>query len=63
MKFDTRYNDLEDRVYRATKFLEEAYNNKTICDIENIDELFEALDVAEDIAYLESKLKAYHLEY
>lgn len=63
MKFETQsigdvncYND-------ALAFLKDAHAKGAINDIENMGELFDALDINLVIEYLQARLRVYHIDY
>ena len=62
MKFITHCSSASDRAYEALEFLKEAYANKKLNDIENMEEVFEVLDIALLLEEKENKLKEFHIE-
>ena len=63
MKFETKSVRDVDRYNDALTFLQDAYDKGTINEIENMDALFDELDILGYIEYLQDRLKVYHIDY
>ena len=63
MKFVTSCTSKVDKAYFALEFLRNVSKSKQLNEIENIDYLFECLDVSEDLEYAQRKLKEFHIDF
>ena len=63
MKFEPHYISKADLAFRALEFLRDAYERGLIGEIENMDDVFDALDIAQDLEYAHQRLDQYHIEY
>lgn len=63
MKFEPHYSGKSDRAYEALEFLRDAYERGLIGEIENMDDVLDALDIAQDLEYAHQRLDQYHIEY
>ena len=57
MKFDYNVSYKPDLAFYALEFLSEAYESGTIIDIENMEDVLDALDISQDLEYLEQIIK------
>lgn len=62
MKFVTNCTSKVDKSYFALEFLRSASKSKQLNEIENIDYVFECLDISEDLEYAQQKLKEFHID-
>ena len=64
MKFNTNrtYKSLVDDAFEALLFLRDAYENNKLNEIENMDEVLNALDISGELAYALQRLKDFHIE-
>jgi len=63
MIFEDNYSSKTDKANFALMFLREAKKSNKINEIENIDYVFDCLDISGDLEYLERKLKENHIDY
>ena len=63
MIFEDNHSSKTDKAYFALAFLREAKKNNKLNEIENIDYVFDCLDISGDLEYLEQKLKENHIDY
>ena len=61
MFFHCVSSEKTERAFFALQFLQKAIAEKTIYEIENIDELINALDISQDLAFAEQQLKSNHI--
>lgn len=62
MKFSSHSSELSDRAYDALEFLRNAYMSGMLAEIENMEDVFGALDISQNLAYANQRLKSYHIE-
>lgn len=63
MKFKTRScSSNADKAYKALEFLREAYSEGKLNDIENMKDVFDALDISEDLEFAYRRLRDYHID-
>ena len=63
MRFETICSSKTDKAYLALEFLREAHKTNRLNEIENIDYVFECLDISNDLEYAQQKLKEFHIDY
>lgn len=63
MKFETSCSDQAGKAYFALEFLREAYKNGKLQEIENIEYVFDCLDISSDLEYTQQKLKEFHIDF
>ena len=63
MKFETSWSDQASKAYFALEFLREAHKNGKLQEIENIEHVFDCLDISSDLEYAQQKLKDFHIDY
>ncbi len=63
MKFETVCTNSADKAYVALKFLRDAYEKNKINEIENLEYVFECLDISQDLEYANRKLDEFYIEY
>ena len=61
MKFETRWTDKTTRAFEALEFLRVAYKGGKLSEIENMEEVIEAIDIVQDLEYAYSVLESYHI--
>lgn len=64
MKFNRNrtYKNLVDDAFEALQFLRDAYENNRLNEIENMDDVLDALDISGDLEYALQRLKDFHIE-
>ena len=62
MKFITNSHDAADRAYDALLFLRNAYDAGKIGEIENMEDVFDALDISGELELAQKRLKQYHID-
>ena len=64
MKFNRNrtYKNLVDDAFEALQFLRDAYENNRLNEIENMDDVLDALDISGDLEYALQRLKEFHIE-
>ena len=63
MKFETICNSKTDKVYFALEFLRKACDDNRLNEIENIDYVFDCLDISGDLEYAQQKLEEFHIDF
>lgn len=61
MKFETRCSERARQVFEAIEFLRKAYKEGKLLEVENFDDLLEALDSSQELEYYYSVLKGNHI--
>lgn len=64
MKFNRNRTckNLVDDAFEALQFLRDAYENNRLNEIENMDDVLDALDISGDLEYALQRLKEFHIE-
>lgn len=63
IKFVCLSNSKIEKASQALDFLKNVSGNNQLGSIENIDYVFDCLDISGDLEYLEQKLKENHIDY
>ena len=63
MKFETNCTTKSDKAYFALEFLRKAYEDNRLNEIENIDYVFDCLDISGDLEYAQQKLEEFHIDF
>ena len=63
MKFETICNSKIDKAYFALEFLRKACDDNKLNEIENIDYVFDCLDIFGDLEYAQQKLEEFHIDF
>ncbi len=63
MKFEIICSSKTDKAYFALEFLREAYMANKLNEIENIDYVFDCLDISTDLEYAQQKLEEFHIDF
>ncbi|MDY5669656.1 MAG: hypothetical protein SPF87_04360 [Bacilli bacterium] len=63
MKFETICNSKTDIAYFALEFLRKACDDNRLNEIENIDYVFDCLDISGDLEYAQQKLEEFHIDF
>lgn len=63
MKFETLCTTKSDKAYFALDFLRKAYEEGRLNEIENIEYVFDCLDISQDLEYAQQRLELYHIDY
>ena len=62
MKFEGTKYDRVESAYLALEFLRQAYEENKIGEIENMEDVFDALDISGALAYAYERLACYHID-
>ena len=63
MKFETICNSKTDKVYFTLEFLRNSCDDNRLNEIENIDYVFDCLDISGDLEYAQQKLEEFHIDF
>lgn len=61
MKFQTICTDESEKAFFALEFLKEAFKNDCLNQIENMDEILNALDISQELAYCQKLLNDHYI--